>query len=194
MTVPTLSSRVAREQASFRAVLDGMARPGTIGRLARYGPGGAFAPAVQLLEALLGHGVSFAVLPDAPEPREALLRRTGSRVYPPQEADFLLCHGPGIAEGLRAARDGRLEYADRGATLIALVPSVASVAGGGTRLTLAGSGVPGGRDVWVDGFTAEHRALFAQRNRAVPLGVDLVLVALDGAFTCLPRATRIEAD
>lgn len=192
MSASTLSSRAAREQAAFRALLEAMARPGTVGRVEPHERGGPFAAALALLQALVDHEVSFAVVPDLETAREPLLRYTGSRAFPPGRADFLLCHGAGVAEGLRAARSGDLEYPDRGATVLAMVASVGDAPGAGERLRLAGPGVPGSIDVWVDGFTAEHRSLFAERNRAVPNGVDAVLVAADGRFTCLPRYTRIE--
>jgi alpha-D-ribose 1-methylphosphonate 5-triphosphate synthase subunit PhnH len=44
--------------------------------------------------------------------------------------------------------------------------------------------------VWVQGLSLEARDLLRERNAQVPLGIDLVLVAEDGAFTCLTRYTR----
>jgi phosphonate C-P lyase system protein PhnH len=220
MSAPALSVRGAREQAAFRALLEAMARPGTVGRAEPHPEGGPFGAALGLLEALLDHEVSFAVVPDADAAREPLLRYTGSRAFPPERADYLLCHGAeGIAAGLRAAKEGELEYPDRSGTVVALVSAVSARPGralgesggrphpprawtalpllpegeGERPLTLAGPGVRTTVDVWVDGFTAEHRRLFAQRNAAVPNGVDVVLVAPDGRFTCLPRYARIQA-
>lgn len=189
MSIPILTTRAAREQASFRVLLHAMARPGTVGKIAPHEQGGPFAPAVALLESLLDHEVSFAVLPDQVVAREPLLRYTGSRIFPAEQADFLLCHGPGIVRGLQVARLGDLEYPDRSATVVALVTSVGTT---GERLTLSGPGISGEIDVWVDGFTIEHQRLFVKRNAVVPNGVDVVLVAPDGHFTCLPRYTRIK--
>jgi alpha-D-ribose 1-methylphosphonate 5-triphosphate synthase subunit PhnH len=189
--VPTLGARAEREQVVFRRLLDAMARPGTVARVAPHPEGGALAAAVALLEAVLDHEVTFALLPEAPAVRDALLRYTGSRVAAPAQADFLLCHGSGLDEGLRVAREGELEYPDRSATIVALVEAVAATPAAGEGLRLAGPGVNGSIDVRVAGFTAAQRSAFADRNRGVPLGVDLVLVAPDGRFTCLPRYTRI---
>lgn len=191
MTPPTLSERAAREQGAFRRLLEAMARPGTVAEVAPHADGGRFAAPLALLEALLDHEVSFAVVPDADDARQPLLRYTGSRAFPPERADFLLCHSEGISEGLRSARDGELEYPDRSATVVALVDAVDAGGNRGERLTLAGPGVNGTIDVWIAGFGGAEQALFAQRNAGLPQGVDLVLVAPDGRFTCLPRYTRI---
>lgn len=191
MSLPTLSERGLREQQAFRRLLEAMARPGTVAEVAPHAEGGRFAAPVALLEALLDHEVSFAVVPDADEARQPLLRYTGSRAFAPERADFLLCHGPGIAEGLRVARDGELEYPDRGATVVALVDAVDASGRLGERLTLSGPGVNGSIDVWVAGFGRAEQSLFLSRNAGVPQGVDVVLVAPEGRFTCLPRYTRI---
>jgi alpha-D-ribose 1-methylphosphonate 5-triphosphate synthase subunit PhnH len=191
VSIPTLGARAEREQVAFRALLDAMARPGTVGRVRPHAEGGELAAAVALLEAVLDHEVAFALLPEAPAARDALLRYTGSRVAAAEQADFLLCRGPGLDEGLRVARHGELEYPDRSATIVAVVDGVADTTAAGEALRLAGPGVNGAIELRVTGFTAAQRSAFARRNRGVPLGVDLVLVAPDGRFTCLPRYTRI---
>jgi alpha-D-ribose 1-methylphosphonate 5-triphosphate synthase subunit PhnH len=192
MTVPTLSVRAAREQGAFRRLLEAMARPGRVERVDPHPEGGPFAAALGVLESLLDHEVTFAVVPDDQGARELLLRYTGSRAAPPERADFLLGHGEGVAGALGAAKPGELEYPDRSATVVALVAVVSERTGAGERLRLAGPGVPDTIDVWVDGFPAPLRALRDERNRGLPNGVDLVLVAPDGRFTCLPRYTRVE--
>jgi alpha-D-ribose 1-methylphosphonate 5-triphosphate synthase subunit PhnH len=193
MTVetPALSARAAREQRVFRALLERMARPGTIGQVAPHEQGGAFAPAVALLEAVLDHEVSFAVLPDSAEAREPLLRYTGSRVFKPERADFLLCRAGGIVDALARAKHGELEYPDRSALVVALIAGVSAELDLPNQLDLSGPGINGAVALSVDGFGRDLQAAFARRNRGVPLGVDLVLVAPDGRFTCLTRYTRI---
>jgi alpha-D-ribose 1-methylphosphonate 5-triphosphate synthase subunit PhnH len=194
LAIPRLGARAEREQVAFRALLDAMARPGTVGRVRPHAEGGDMAAAVALLEAVLDHEVAFALLPDDLATREALLRYTGSRLAAPERADFLLCRGAGLDEGLRVAREGELEYPDRSATVVALVGAVAAAPVAGEPLRLSGPGVNGSIELWVAGFTAGQRAAFAARNSGRPLGLDLVLVAPDGRFTCLPRYTRIAGD
>ena len=187
---PHQSERAAREQRTFRAVLDGMARPGTIHALEPHPSGGPACYAVTLLEAVLDHEVTFAVLPDESTAREPLLRYTGSRAVPAGRADWLLGQGTGIASALVTAKEGDLEYPDRNATVVALVESVSETPVSGERITLAGPGIRDTIELWVSGFSAEDRARFAARNQGLPLGIDLILLGPDGRFACLPRYTR----
>lgn len=191
MSVPVLTPRAAREGRVFRALLDGMARPGSLGRVDRHPHGGPLAAAVAVLESVLDHEVTFAVVPEQAAVTDTLLRLTGSYVAAPAEADYLLCTGEGISRGLRAAKDGTPEYPDQSATLVVAVEHVGDGPDRGEAITVAGPGVPGTRTVWVAGFAAEQRALFTERNAEPPLGIDLVLFALDGTFTCLSRYTRL---
>ena len=188
MTTPILTVRAAREQRTFRRLLDAMARPGVIEQLEPHDQGGIHAAAVSLLEAVLDHEVTFVVCPAEAATTETILRTTGSRVAPLPEADYVLGSGQAIADALRDAKEGDPEFPDRGATVIATVGSVDS----GGSLVIRGPGIPGSRALAVDGFGPDLQALFAERNREVPLGIDLVLVAPDGRFACLPRYTRIQ--
>jgi alpha-D-ribose 1-methylphosphonate 5-triphosphate synthase subunit PhnH len=191
MTVPLLPPTVAREQRAFRALLNAMARPGTVATVAHHPHGGRRAVAVALLEALLDHEVTFAVVPEQAEVIETLLRLTGSRLAPPEEANYLLAEGDGIAHALRVATTGTPEYPDQGGMVFATISRVSATAGGAPALVLAGPGIDGRRTVWIDGFTDECRRLFTDKNGDLPLGIDLVLAAPDGRFTCLSRYTRI---
>ena len=191
MSVPVLTPHSAREQRTFRALLDGMARPGSLGRAEPHPRGGRLAAAVTILEAVLDHEVTFAVVPEQADVTETILRLTGSYAVAPEEADYLLCTGDGIAMGLRAAKEGTPEYPDRSATIIALVRNADDLPSLGTPLTLAGPGIDGTHTVRVEGFPQECREQFAERNAELPMGIDLVLLAPDGAFTCLPRSTRL---
>src|SRR4051794_24708711 len=192
-TAPHQSERAAREQRTFRAVLDGMARPGTIHTLEPHPSGGAHRYAVTLLEAVLDHEVTFAVLPDESAAHEPLLRYTGSRAVPAGRADWLLGQGTGIASALVTAKQGDLEYPDRNATIVALVGSVSDTPASGERITLAGPGIRDTIDLWVAGFSTQDRIRFAARNEGLPLGIDLILLDLAGCFACLPRYTRFVA-
>jgi alpha-D-ribose 1-methylphosphonate 5-triphosphate synthase subunit PhnH len=194
LSAPTLSVRAAREQGAFRVLLDRMARPGTIGQVEPHPSGGESAAVVTLLESLLDHEVSFALLPDDPLLREPLLRYTGSRLYPPEQADFVVARDAvGIQAALQVAKRGELEYPDRSATVVCAVEAVRAEPGIGARLRVTGPGVNGSIELSVAGFDAAARDIFTARNRDVPLGIDLVLVASDGRFTCLTRYTRLGA-
>lgn len=191
--VPVLTPRAAREQRTFRALLDAMARPGTIASVELDSRGGRLAAAVTLLEALVDHEVTFAITPGDAAVEEAVLRLTGARIALVATADYVVADGAGIAAALDAAKEGQPEYPDRGATVVVVVESIAAVAGVGEGLSLAGPGIRDTTEIWVDGFGPEFRELLAERNRELPLGLDIVLLAAGGSFTCLPRYTRITA-
>jgi alpha-D-ribose 1-methylphosphonate 5-triphosphate synthase subunit PhnH len=191
MSTPFLTPRAAREQRVFRALLNAMARPGTVHTANPHPQSGRFAAAVSLLEAVLDHEVTFAIVPEQADLTDTLLRLTGSYVAPPDQADYLLGEGGGVLRALQQAKEGTAEFPDKSATVLAVVAALSAAPGGGLPLKLAGPGIRETRTVWVDGFAPECRGAFVERNRDLPMGIDLVLVAPDGAFTCLTRYTRL---
>jgi alpha-D-ribose 1-methylphosphonate 5-triphosphate synthase subunit PhnH len=179
------------EQQTFRALLDAMARPGSIGRVALHDHGGPFAAAITMLEALLDHEVTFAVVSDRAALVDIILRQTGSHSVALESAGYVLCDGPSLAAALRRVDTGDLEYPDRSATVISLVHSVSERAGAGIRLTLSGPGIKETRDVWIDGLTPESVTALQEANAFPPLGIDMILVSPDGSFVCLNRYTKL---
>ena len=187
---PSLSAVAAAEQATFRALLSAMARPGTVVHLAHRRPeDGAWASALVVLQSLLDHEVTFSVLTADGYPREQLLRRTGSRITEVETADFILAAGDAAEEAIRRAKDGDLEYPDASATVVL---SCDTVGGGPLRLLLAGPGVNGTATLAVGGVGAAAFENLRERNVAFPLGVDVILAGQDGNAACIPRSTRID--
>ncbi len=189
-----MTPRAAREQNSVPLNCS-LARPGPARSLHHVDPHElADRPAVPvtLLESLLDHEVSFAVTPPNPESEELLLRLTGAHHADLRVADYILAGPDGISAALEQANEGKPEYPDWGATIIAMVDSVSAEPGAGDRIVLSGPGILDRQSTWVEGFQPEARAAFLAKNSDLPLGVDLVLVAPDGAFTCLPRYTEVQ--
>jgi alpha-D-ribose 1-methylphosphonate 5-triphosphate synthase subunit PhnH len=168
-----------------------MARPGSVGTVDRHEHGGDYAPAISMLEALLDHEVSFAVLPDRADLIELILRQTGSHLVALEDAGYILCDAASLPEVLSRARTGDLEYPDRNATVICLVDYVSGEPGRGQQVTLAGPGVNVTTSVWVEPFEGDMLAALQETNAQPPLGVDLILVGPDGRFTCLNRYTKV---
>jgi alpha-D-ribose 1-methylphosphonate 5-triphosphate synthase subunit PhnH len=154
--------------------------------------GGRFSAAVSVLESLLDHEVSFAISPTHAELEETLLRLTGSHVAAPSAAAYVLAFGEGVTAALESARIGEPEYPDRGATVVVCVGGVSQAPGAGHPLTLSGPGIRGSARVWVQGFEPAAIEVLKRRNSELPLGLDLTLVAPDGAFTCIGRYTTIQ--
>jgi phosphonate C-P lyase system protein PhnH len=168
-----------------------MARPGSIDQLpVPEQPGGS--RLLTVAEALVDHEVTFAVFPDRPELAEAVLRLTGSRVAPVEQADYVFCTVASLAETLRRAKDGTLEYPDRSATLVCEVHDVHEP--GAERVELSGPGINGRQAVHVHGFDAAAQAAFVERNLLPPAGIDVVFVSRTGHVTCLSRYTKLHQE
>jgi alpha-D-ribose 1-methylphosphonate 5-triphosphate synthase subunit PhnH len=214
VTAPVLTPRAAREQRTFRALLDSMARPGSVCRLWPAGQTEPRNPLLAVAEALVDHEVTFAVLPQGGDLTEQILRSTGSRVAAWAEADYVFCDAPCLPEALRSSKEGTPEFPDEGATVVCSVKSLGVNEQTGRRtdgprgmradgqtgmgsdagrdsLALTGPGIRDIARIAVDGFSAEARRAFAERNAAPPLGLDLVLVDLEGTVVSLSRYTRI---
>jgi alpha-D-ribose 1-methylphosphonate 5-triphosphate synthase subunit PhnH len=188
MSAAAFADPVFQSQATFRAILQAMSRPGEIvaaGRgLAPPAPLGAAAAAALLT---LADFETPLWLPPALADGEAgawLKFHTGAPLAAaPDRAAFALTHGAAI--DLAAFAQGTAAYPDRSTTLVVEVESLA-----GAELTLAGPGVKGERRF---GFAPRSQNFLAQwrDNRAAfPLGVDLILTAGE-RLAALPRTTRI---
>jgi alpha-D-ribose 1-methylphosphonate 5-triphosphate synthase subunit PhnH len=190
VTTPVLTPRAAREQRTFRALLDSMARPGNVCRLWQAGETEQRNPLLAVAEALVDHEVTFALLAPGGLPAEQILRSTGSRVAAVAEADYVFCDVPSLVEALRSGKEGTPEYPDQGATVVCGLAGL----GRGEKLTLSGPGIRDEARIQVEGLTAEARRVFAERNAMPPLGLDLILVSQDGRVVSLGRYTRIQEE
>ncbi|HLF76217.1 MAG TPA: phosphonate C-P lyase system protein PhnH [Dehalococcoidia bacterium] len=192
MTTITLTPRAEREQKTFRALLNAMARPGSVGRLPQTDFGVWYASLLCIAEALVDHEVTFATsMHNSAELSDAILRQTGSREASPAEADYVFCDTGSLLQALSEAKDGPFEYPDENGTVVCLVQGIAGEPGRGTGLILSGPGIQDWLRVWVEGIPSDFAAAFEQRNSEPPMGLDLVLVAPDGSFTCLTRYTTL---
>lgn len=174
-------------QACFRAVLEAMARPGRVQRVAAPveapPPVGPAAAAVLLTLA----DADTPVWLDAGAPAEAWLRfHAGSPVVAaPAEASFLLaCQRP---PRLRDLAPGTEEEPHRSATLIVQVAALEE--GAGWRLT--GPGIEREHRLLVGGLPAGFPAEWAANHAFFPRGVDIVFCAGD-RLAALPRTTALE--
>lgn len=176
------------QQAAFRAVLDGFARPGTLVRA----PGPTVDAVLMFLSTVLDESVSLA------DPLE-LLGADARRLLlaPTAQADlarFVLLDGRQPPDAAWQPALGTLEAPELGATLVltvdALSEAAVATAESVVGLRLQGPGIPGIRQLSVTGLDRRWLARRAAWVGAFPLGVDLVLAAPD-ALTALPRTTRI---
>ncbi len=179
-------------QTVFRAVMDALARPGTIRALAgRLMPPSPLTPELAaLVLTLADHDTPVwldSALAASGEVRAWLAFETGAPVVDtPVTADFALILDLATATPLSAFAFGTDEYPDRSTTLIAAVPALS----GGEPLTIRGPGIDGSAAIAPQGLPPDFAAQWAANRAAFPRGVDLLLAAED-AVMGLPRTSRI---
>jgi alpha-D-ribose 1-methylphosphonate 5-triphosphate synthase subunit PhnH len=188
------ADKVLSAQSTFRSVMDAMARPGSVQRIAAR----AAVPAAMM------RGTAAIALtlfdPDTPLWLDPLMSETSEvtrwlkfHTSAPVIADCSICNfavigDPGSLPGLDRFAFGSNEYPDRSTTLILQVESLTQ----GSVLELRGPGIDGtavlqARVQPVDLFErlAINAALF-------PRGIDVMLVH-DDAIVAIPRTTRLVA-
>ncbi|MEO3473748.1 phosphonate C-P lyase system protein PhnH [Roseomonas sp. CAU 1739] len=182
---PGFADPVLDGQATFRAVLEAMSRPGRVQRA-----GGALRPpaplnraAAAVLLTLADADTPFAH--DAGPDAEAWLRfHCGMPLVPAASAAFVLATG--AAPAFSALAQGSEEEPQGGATLVLQVAALAE--GEGWRLT--GPGIEHEHRLRVDGAPAGFLAAWAANRVGFPCGVDVVLCAGD-RLAALPRSVMI---
>lgn len=186
LDLPGFADPVADAQACFRAVLDAMARPGTI-RAA----GGALSPPAPLDAATAAVLLTLAdaetplhVAPELDAARDWIAFHCGAPIAAPEAADFVCARALPALDGLRRGTD---EGPEESATVIVQVASLRR----GQRLLLSGPGLRAPAILEVDGLPLDFVARWAANGALFPRGVDLVLCA-GSEVAALPRTVRIE--
>lgn len=184
---------VFNAQVVFRAIMDAMARPGSVQEL----PALAHPPAP--LSATAGAVALSLCDNDTPiwiDPRlqaEASVKawlgfHTGAPLAnTPADAQFALIANPAEMAVLDGFSQGTQEYPDRSTTLILLVDDLAS----GPPLLLEGPGIEKTAMIAPTGMPRHFVEQWKQNNQRFPRGVDIILAA-PGHLACLPRTTRIK--
>jgi alpha-D-ribose 1-methylphosphonate 5-triphosphate synthase subunit PhnH len=183
---------VLAAQGVFRAVMDAMARPGTVHGLAA--PARPPAP----LSATAGAVALSLCDADTPvwlDPRLAASPdvvawigfHCGAPIArSPAEAHFALVSHPAELIALENFAQGSQEYPDRSATLVFQLESLES----GRRLLLAGPGIDGEASLSPHPLPRHFVEQWKQNRARFPRGADLILAGPD-AVACLPRTTRV---
>ncbi|MDX8539587.1 phosphonate C-P lyase system protein PhnH [Mesorhizobium abyssinicae] len=184
---------VFNAQTVFRAVMDAMARPGSVQPL----PGLARPPAPLSVTS----GAVALTLCDNDTPlwldpalqAEASVRswlgfHTGAPLAnTPADAHFAIIARPAEMMALDGFSQGTQEYPDRSTTLILVVSGLAS----GVPLLLEGPGIEKMAMLAPAEMPRHFIEQWKQNSQRFPRGVDIILAAPDGV-ACLPRTTRIK--
>jgi len=186
--IPGFADPVGEAQATFRAVLDALSRPGRIGSA-----GAGLTPPAPLDGATAAVALAL-VDQETPLFLDAAMQAAG---------DWLAFHAgaPVVADNARAAfvlasawvdfaglQAGSDEAPEASATVILQVAAL----GSGTAYRLAGPGLAAPSVLLVAGLPADFVAAWAANHALFPRGVDLVLCA-GTTLAALPRSVTVEA-
>jgi alpha-D-ribose 1-methylphosphonate 5-triphosphate synthase subunit PhnH len=181
-------------QATFRAVLDATARPGTIVPIAQplTAPPPLSVGAAAIALTLCDNDTPVwldAALRTTPAVSEWLRFHTGARITEDAaSAAFAFVNDATALPALEDFHLGTLEYPDRSTTIVVQVASFAE----GARFALTGPGIRQPRTIQVAALPADITQRLAANRRLFPRGVDLVLVA-GSDIMALPRTTHLQA-
>jgi len=184
---------VFNAQTVFRAIMDAMARPGSVQPLPALArppaPLSATSGAVAL--ALCDNDTPLwldPALQAEPSVKSWLGFHTGAPLAnTPADAHFAIVARPAEMMALDGFSQGTQEYPDRSTTLILAVGDLVS----GVPLLLEGPGIEKMAMVAPAAMPRHFVEQWKQNNQRFPRGVDIILAAPD-SLACLPRTTRIK--
>lgn len=192
MLLPGFDDAVKSAQRTFRAALDAMSHPGTIGELAEpCGVPPGLSPALSaLLLALADCDTPVWLPPQTPEGVRAFLRfHCGCPlVAEVGQATFVAVPAGHAVPDLAACAQGDPAYPDRSATLLLEVESLCD----GPAVTLRGPGIERQATLAVQGLPAGFWTQWQANHARFPLGVDVLLTSAS-RLCALPRTTQAEA-
>ena len=180
---------VLASQAAFRALMEALARPGTVKPLppAAAAPSPLTATAAAVALTMLDYETPVwldAPLAQRPQVADWVRLHTGARVTSdPREAAFAFIADPVHAPAFDGFSLGTPEYPDRSATLVLQVEDF----GSGQRLLLAGPGIADVRSFSARPLPPDFQNRIAANRALFPRGVDMILVSPD-AVAALPRS------
>ncbi len=187
IALPGFAEPVGEAQATFRAVLDAMARPGKLHRAgARLtAPAPLDQATAAVLLTLVDNETPLWLEPAVAAARGWLAFHCGSSIVDvPGNAAFALTLS---LPDLAALPAGSHEVPESSATLILQIRAL----GTGKNYRLSGPGLREPALLAADGLPADFAAVWQRNHALYPCGVDVVLCA-GTRLTALPRSVSIE--
>ncbi len=185
--LPGFADPVAESQHCFRAVLDAMARPGSLhGVGAGLHPPPSLAPATaSVLLTLIDSDTPLFLDPELAAALNWIAFHCGASCVAQREtASFIVtAHLPDLSQ-LQA---GSHEAPETSATVILQIDRL----GRGKRLRLRGPGLRVPSELSAEGLPSDFAALWQDNHARYPLGIDLILCA-DRQIAALPRSVSVE--
>ena len=188
------ADKVLSAQSTFRAVMDAMARPGSVQHIvaAAGTPAAMMRGSAAIALTLFDHDTPIWLDPAMSETADVskwLKFHTSAPVIAdPSIASFALIGDPKNLAALDRFAFGSNEYPDRSTTLILQVESLTR----GTIFELRGPGIDGTATVRASIEPGDLFARLAINVALFPRGIDVVLVH-DDAIVAIPRTTRLVA-
>lgn len=188
------ADKVLSAQATFRSVMDAMARPGTVQRVTAASgvPAAMMRGTAAIALTLLDHDTPVwldPILSETSDVGKWLKFHTGAPVIADSSVcSFALIGDPRALPALDRFAFGSNEYPDRSTTVILQVESLTQ----GSAFELRGPGIDGTAVLQATLQPADLFERLAINASLFPRGVDLVLVA-DDAVVAIPRTTRLAA-
>jgi len=181
------ADQTIRDHQTFRVILSAMSHPGRVFRLPEFTS--EETAVVELLQCLVDNEVGVAVVGE-PTLAQSLARRTGCRLVPSREADFIIVGNGANSAEVTDFKSGSLEYPDSGATVIYLVDGLSEGEGG---IVLTGPGINDTIRLRISGLGAEELPRLRRINSHFPLGIDALFFVprRNGRLACIPRSSQI---
>lgn len=189
---PGFADKVLSAQSTFRSVMDAMARPGSVNRIAPLtGTPGAMMPGTAAIAlTLFDHDTPLWLDEDmaaSPDVVKWLKFHTGAPVVSePSICSFALIANARELPVLERFALGTNEYPDRSTTVIIQVESLSN----GETLCLRGPGIDGATSLQARIEPADLFERLRINEVLFPRGIDVVLVA-DDSVVAIPRTTRL---
>jgi len=184
---------VFNAQTVFRAIMDAMARPGSVQPLPVFArpPAPLSATAGAIALSLCDNDTPLwldPALQASAAVKSWLGFHTGAPLANTQaDAHFALIANPAEMAALDGFSQGTQDYPDRSTTLILQVSNLVS----GAPLLLEGPGIEISAAIAPAQMPRHFVEQWKQNSQRFPRGVDIILAAPDG-IACLPRTTRIK--
>jgi len=185
------ADKVFDAQSTFRAVMEAMARPGSVQRVTAdvAAPPGLMRGAAAITLTLFDHDTPIWLDPQLAAVAAWLKFHTGAPVVAdPATSSFALVADGAALPDLECFALGDNEYPDRSTTLILQVGSLTQ----GPDYELRGPGIDGTTTLRASVSPADLFEQLAINARLFPRGIDLLLVH-DDAMVAIPRTTRLAA-
>jgi alpha-D-ribose 1-methylphosphonate 5-triphosphate synthase subunit PhnH len=188
------ADKVMSAQSTFRSVMEAMARPGSVRRVAASSgtPGAMMRGTAAIALTLFDHDTPLWLDPrmsETPDVTKWLKFHTGAPLIPDSTiCSFALFADAQALPALDRFAFGSSEYPDRSTTLILQIESLTQ----GPSFELRGPGIDGTAVLQAMIQPADLFERLAVNADLFPRGIDVVLVH-DDAIVAIPRTTRLVA-